>query len=239
MRIAIVRLSPMLALAMAACVIMSGAARADIAVLKVDFGDRIPAGAPVQSGFDVFVIDGTGTPTTRSFTGDIDVTVSDVGADATLDDRVRATPTNSGAFTESDLLRDFVFADNGLNGQGLDVLIQGLTPGGRYDGTVWSHDANVVGGVSRISDWSANGVLVKDDYELARGVPTSNADYQFGFSTRANGLGEILIEARQVGTNASVILNALQLDAVPEPGAVVLLAIGMTGLLAYAWRKRR
>ena len=29
------------------------------------------------------------------------------------------------------------------------------------------------------------------------------------------------------------------IDAIPEPSAIVLLAMGLFGLLAYAWRKRK
>ena len=33
--------------------------------------------------------------------------------------------------------------------------------------------------------------------------------------------------------------GVMYLDAVPEPGTLVLLATGLIGLLAYAWRKRK
>ena len=39
--------------------------------------------------------------------------------------------------------------------------------------------------------------------------------------------------------NQSLGSSALGISAVPEPGAIVLLAAGLAGLLAYAWRRRR
>lgn len=39
--------------------------------------------------------------------------------------------------------------------------------------------------------------------------------------------------------DSCVYIDDLQVSTIPEPGALVLLVMGLLGLLAYAWRKRR
>lgn len=73
--------------------------------LGVDFGDRGTAGTLIKPGFSEFLITTTNVSQTRSFLGGVEVTVSDTGAPS-LDDRNRTGPTNSGAFTDENLLRD-------------------------------------------------------------------------------------------------------------------------------------
>ena len=101
-------------------------------VLALDFNDRGGAGAAnTMSGFTEFLLAGlegaTQTTTTRAF-GAFSVTLNAIGT--TMDDRLRTTPANSGAYTESLLGKDFVFASS--TAAGLDVRIQGLTAGVTY-----------------------------------------------------------------------------------------------------------
>ncbi len=198
-------------------------------VLSIDFGDRAESGPgnPVQSGFEVFTITNANTLTTKTY-GGISVTVSDTNASGNpiLDDRLRAAPANSGGFTQSDLLRDFVFADEGVVGHGLNVLIEGLVPSQQYSMTVWSFDGNFTTATGRLSDWTANGNLVADNYELDGTAPTSNTDKSFSFTVAANGSGAILLSGVQVSASSSVILNGFVLELVPEPGSMALLVLG-------------
>src|SRR5206468_3470634 len=93
--------------------------------LSIDFDAR--GTTNLESGFQRLVIPGAGgatpTPITTLF-GGVEVTVSG-SSGASLDDRVRATPVNGGAFTEEKLLQDFVFASDTSN-RGIDVLLNFL-----------------------------------------------------------------------------------------------------------------
>lgn len=80
-----------------------------------------------------------------------------------LDDRERSgLPANSGALTDSALLRDFIFAVNGAVGTGLDVKVSGLTANATYLVELWSFDAGSIT-MSRTSDWTVNGATLWND----------------------------------------------------------------------------
>ena len=116
-------------------------------VLAIDFNDRAP-GSPTQAGFSSFVIGGTDGniqfgSITRNF-GSQSVTITDTSG-LGFDDRTRTTPTNSGAFTESSLLRDFVFSRELTGTGGIDVTINGLTANQIYTLTAWSFDSGSPG----------------------------------------------------------------------------------------------
>ena len=157
-------------------------------VLSIDFGERVADQSTNTAnnypGFDLFLINSNTSITTpqsgnstRTFAGGLTVTVAGVGTTVTYDDRLRAAPANSGAFTQGALLRDFVFNGSTANGDGLGVTIDGLTPATFYKVTIWSYD-NSSGG-SRVSDWTANGVTVKSAYTFnGSTLPTSDTQYQ-------------------------------------------------------------
>lgn len=214
-------------------------------VLALDFNARSAAGpGNTQAGFQEFVLPGA-SGGTRSF-GAIDVTLTPTGA-STLDDRRRTEPTNSGAFTQQELLRDVVFASGAGTADGLDVLIRGLAPLREYEVTLWSFDDENAG--SRISDWSVNGSLAVNDYVFdgnsasATLAPASNDVFSFSFLATANAAGEILIGGRATGVgNPGVFLNALVLtrvEIVPEPSTLALASLGVVGLIVVGWRRRR
>jgi len=169
-----------------------------------------------QPGFSAFVTSAGGNstttvPTTQTY-GAISVTVSNT-AGFGYDDRLRNDPANSGAFTESFLLRDFLFSRDNTGTGGLDIDISGLTSSLTYRVTVWSFDDSSFG--AKVSDWYANGLLVKTNYTFDGAVsPTSNDQYQFTFDTTANGSGQILIAGRRDLTSSSygAYLNALKVE---------------------------
>src|SRR5690348_11830309 len=85
------------------------------AQLRIDFNDRsndFPA--DTHEDFDAFVITANGgngallTNTTILRFGTITVSAWGNGGNG-LDDRKRSSPANSGAFTEEQLLKDFIF----------------------------------------------------------------------------------------------------------------------------------
>ena len=210
-------------------------------VLSLDFDDRTDANSVTEPGFERFQLDGTTTSvatTTRSY-GPISVTLTGVGAN--IDDRQRTTPANGGSFNLQNIFRDFVFA--GFNAttpavNGMDVRLAGLTPNRPYDITIWSFDSGSAN--SRVTDWSVNGQLVRDDYTFAGGsLPTDDTQYQFTLPAVSDALGEILLSGRRDAitagtTTPTVFLNALRITEVPEPTLLAPLALAL-GLL----RRRR
>jgi hypothetical protein len=243
---------------LARAILLAGIAAAGVnqktlaqSLLKVDFNER-PA-ILTAPGFVSFVIDpadgnaGSNIPTTRTF-GDITLTLSGINASgnpANLDDRIRATPGNSGDFTFGEIYRDFVFysADR-LENSGLNLNVAGLTPNESYIFSIYSFDSGSTG--TRVSDWFANGELVRENYTFNGSVlPTTNDQYRFDFIATATGTGEVLISARRDATSVSptgaaefgVFINALEISQVPEPGTISLFALG--GALALLLRRRQ
>src|SRR5439155_3293774 len=105
-------------------------------------------------------------------------------------------PANSGSFTESLLLRDFIFSTDTTGTGGFDVLASGLTPSHPYRLTLWSYDSGSPN--NRVSDWSANGVVGTNAYIFnGSSLPTSNARYRFGFDATSDGAGRILLSGRR------------------------------------------
>jgi CotH kinase protein/Lamin Tail Domain/Chitobiase/beta-hexosaminidase C-terminal domain len=198
-------------------------------VLAVDFGMRGNAASIAQAGFQHYVIGGTAgtgisTATTRTF-GAYSVTLSSVGA-ALYDDRLRALPTNSGTFTQQDLLRDFVFSRGVTTSTGLDVAVDGLTPNASYRFTVWSFDASSPG--NRVSDWTANGVVAKAAYTFnGSTLPTTDTQYQFTFDSVATAGGQVVLAARwnpataTPTTNPAIFINALTVSQATTPALAV------------------
>lgn len=181
-------------------------------VLEVDFNARNNASNSAP-GFSPFTINGTGIQTgavSRTF-GGISVTLSDASG-LGFDDRSRATPVNSGAFTDAQLLQDFVFSRENIGTSGLDVVIGGLIPAQVYTLSVWSYDSGSPS--TRISDWSANGVTVENYAFAGNTPPVSNDNYRFGLVVVADNLGQITLQGRKdAETNdLSVFLNALRLE---------------------------
>lgn len=189
-------------------------------VLSLDVNDRgQDAGATTQAGFQSLVINSNASmnaltqATTRAF-GGITLTVSNTAPLIGYDDRLRSAPVNSGAFTESLLLRDFIFSTDSTGTSGLDISLGGLAPNGAHRLTVWSYDSGSVG--ARVSDWSANGMLAVNNYTFDGGIlPTSNTQYRFTVDTTASGGGTILLSGRRDTSSSGglgVFLNALQVS---------------------------
>jgi hypothetical protein len=213
------------------------------ALLSVDINDRGATGATnTQAGFSEFVIAG-GSGGTTSY-GSYTVTVSHA-AGGGIDDRRRGQPTNSGAFTEQELLRDFIFANGTESTDGLDVLVQGLASDELYEVVLWSFDDG--SGGNRLSDWYANGILAYDDYRFngdrVPPAPASNDIYSFRFLALSDGSGDLLLSGLAAGGgNPNVFLNAFQINQVeliPEPATLSLLAFGGLALLRRRKRSSR
>lgn len=186
-------------------------------VLALDVNRRGGGAAETQPGFQELALNGAGVQTTvtRTF-GALTVTLSAIGSGASMDDRLRTTgPPNNGPFTESHLLRDFVFASTGS--QGLDLRLQGLTAGASYLLEVWSFDTESPG--VRVSDWTVNGAPLWDDWAFdGNNEPLTNNDYKMAGVFTANAAGELLIAGRTVSGSPAVFLDAVRVSALaPAP----------------------
>src|SRR4029077_17042246 len=118
------------------------------------------------------------------------------------DDRLRPVPANSGAFTESFLLRDFVFSQDNTGTGGLDISVTGLGANLPHRFTVWSFDGQSTG--HKVSDWYAHGALVKSNYTFNSATPpTANNQYQVTFHATVDGSGAMLISGRRDLTSSS------------------------------------
>ncbi len=211
-------------------------------VLALDVNERgVNAATTTQAGFVSFVINSnisTSAIETQAVTrvyGGISVTVSNT-APYGYDDRLRDAPVNGGAFTESLLLRDFIFSRDDSGTGGLDVWLAGLTPHQAYRFTIWSFDSGSLN--TRVSDWFANGTQLISDYTFSGGnLPTANEQYRFGFEAPADGAGRILISGRRdmTSTTFGVFLNALQVETLASVPATNGLAALMLSNNASAY----
>lgn len=122
------------------------------------------------------------------------------------------------------------------------VTIGGLTVGGQYDIALYGRGIQgprttsfMVGGVEKSTsyidlDVTPTHVLTEGvDYVMYRSVVATDGTIAISFydgPTNANGNGE-----GQFG--------GFQISTVPEPGTIILLAISLISLLAYAWKKQK
>ena len=181
--------------------------------LKIDFNDTLEnTAAQTETGFMPFALPAAGPGPVMQRFGGAEVTVA--GAGVTLESRRRATPVNSGAFTEEQLLRDFIFARDALAGEGLDLTIEFMESSQLYAATVWSFDSGSAS-PARISDWFANGNLVVSGYNMINTeLPTSNERWRMNFDVMSDADGKIVIQGRRnpsASAGINVFLNAVQL----------------------------
>ncbi len=193
-------------------------------VLALDINERgeNPA-TTTMPGFSAFVINSNVNntilfaATTRTYNG-LTVTISNT-PNFGYDDRLRPAPENSGDFTESLLLRDFIFSRDDVGTGGLDINITGLNPEGEYRFTIWSFDSGSPN--TRVSHWFANFAPAYTYYNFSGGnLPTSNDQYRFSIDSLADGAGRVLLSGRRdlTSTTFGVFLNALRIEAlIPLP----------------------
>ncbi len=196
-------------------------------VLALDFNER--GTTPVtQPGFSSFVINSNlsattiqTNPTVRTY-GPITLTFSNT-APLGYDDRVRTTPVNSGGFTTSALLRDHIMSRELTSTGGLDLTFTGLVPDQTYGVSIWSFDTGSTG--KRVSNWYANGALVKSNYSFNGSVlPTSDADYQFSFQAKSTPAGALVVSGRRSlssqANSPAVQMNAIRLAITGYAGQI-------------------
>lgn len=181
--------------------------------LKIDFNDTAEnTPAQTEIGFAPFALPGPGPGPVMRLFGGAEVTVAGVGV--TLESRRRTAPVNNGAFTEEQLLRDFIFARDTLAGEGLDLTVEFMDPNQLYAATIWSYDRESAS-PARVSDWLANGVPVVTGYTMINtDVPTNNERWRMNFDITSDADGKMVIQGRRnpsAGAAINVFLNAVQL----------------------------
>ena len=82
-------------------------------------------------------------------------------------------------------------------------------------------------GIWSTGDFTYDDLVNSDD--LIKVLTNYNQTIPAGFSVDGAGLD----------APAIALLNGAGIKTVPEPGTIALLAAGLLGLLAYAWRKRK
>lgn len=198
-------------------------------ILSIDFNDRGQSASTTMPGFDAFEITttaGTGAQSNATVrpVGAYTVTVASSGSGITYDDRLRPDPQDGGDFTQSLLLRDFVFCGSATSGTGLDITIDGLESNQVYLVRIWSFDVSSTG--NRVSDWSVNGTLLQADYVFnGANPPTDNTQNVFTMKAVATDQGRLLIQGRRDAATASagsVFVNALQLEVAPPDPPVFI-----------------
>ena len=214
-------------------------------VFSLDVNDRSTAPAGVtEAGFSSFVINSNVSATaiqtqaTVRVFGGITVTVSNTAPHG-YDDRLRAAPLNSGAFTESLLLRDYLSSQDITGTGGLDIGLTGLSANQPHRFTVWSYEGQATA-TPRVSDWFANGNLVKSNYTFTpNATPTSNEQFRFTFDAVATGSGAALISGRRDATSSAsaigVYFNALKIERLTPQAATNALGTLMLSNNASAY----
>lgn len=180
--------------------------------------------APVDPDVSGYLVDSTGSAKSVKF--DVGMTASDTCA-----------PANQAGNL---LLDDYVFF--GPTQPTVNFSFQGLTAGNAYDlllyGEAGAQSTSIypttftVGGVGKSLNNAAafDGSYVEDrDYVSFSGVVADGSGMISGTVTSP--------------TDFYFIFNGVQITGdfaeAPEPSTCALLMVGLTGLLAYAWRKRK
>jgi hypothetical protein len=163
-----------------------------------------------------------------------------------IDDRLRTTPTNSGAFTFADLYDDIIFAGTttGPTG-GMNLTVSGgaLLPNTQYVVSIYDFDSGSSPAPQpRTANWldGNNGdALVVATAMATAAPPTTNEQYKFTGIAQTDAAGVLLLKGRNTTANATnggvsigVIINGFEINEVPEPAslALFLAAVAMVQL---------
>jgi hypothetical protein len=223
-------------------------------VLGIDFG-----GGATQAGFQSWNTgtDGAG-PKTSTFTasnltlvptGSVGATLAG-GTDAanlandinSLNVRTRVgAPTNSGAFTQADLMVDRVVTTGGPAGSGLFLQLTGFAPNTTFGVQVWGYDTQTAGGAKpgnfALYDRTNGANAQLGSFSATAGsLPTDNNTFSATGTVTSDATGKIVLESIS-NIDGTGIMNGVLISSVPEPTAATLLVLaGCAPLLA---RRRR
>jgi hypothetical protein len=236
---------------------------ASAALLSVDFNDRTGGAGSTpsntQAGFSAWKMSGTTaassaletqavgayTVTLQAFDDHQDENTTTTGIqDGTgqIDDRLRTTPTNSGAFTFADLYDDVIFAGlttGPTGGMDLTVSSGALLPNTQYVVSIYAFDSGSSPAPQpRAANWldgnNSNALVTATSFGGAT-LPTSNDQYKFSGLAQTDASGVLFLKGRNTTPNGSngadtigVFINGLEINEVPEPASLALFLVAAT-----------
>ncbi|MCA9261748.1 MAG: lamin tail domain-containing protein, partial [Planctomycetales bacterium] len=191
-------------------------------VIKLDFNDEFSSelgAADTEPGYQPFTLGDSG-----STVAGVKVTLSSLGG-AVLEDRDRSVPLDvSPSFTLDQIYDDFIFANDDVpsSGQGLEVLLENLTPGALYRLVLRSYDGGNSGG-DRESVWTevsgATPITLAANYVFnAASPPTSDGDATISAFVYASSEGSLRVRGVNANAERAVFLNALELQGGGQAG---------------------
>jgi hypothetical protein len=156
-----------------------------------------------------------------------------------------STAAQAGAIDASvrDLYRDYYYNNSTTNGVGVTLTIDGVTPNTDYDLTLWSYDAASSTTVGTPTVWSplsgsgttgTSGTVVN----IRNPSPTAvyDSDNMATIRVRSSGTKLEIFGTTTAGSGGTR-LNAIELNAVPEPSAIILAALSAIGVgFVLRWR---
>jgi hypothetical protein len=237
-------------------------------LIAVDFNDRQTTDvSDTAPGFSPYLLPGTSasvtvgasqlisgyTVTLTPFDDGQDENLTTAGVQntaAAIDDRDRATPVDSGAFTYGQLYDDVIFAGGsaGFTG-GMDLSVTGgsLLPNTQYLVSLYAFDSGSNTGTQpRSANWTdlnnGDALVVATSFNGAN-LPTTDDQYKFTGIATTDATGTLLIRGRNSiplpttgGVTQGVFLNGFEINPVPEP--TTLAACGVALLPAMLRRRR-
>jgi len=164
------------------------------------------------------------------------VTFAAVGG-ATIGFRDRGVGNTDGTGADSannDMWRDFIFVSgsDATGTKGLDITITGLLFSTNYNVRVWAWDDST--STNPVATWNGNSLTFPNTPD-----PASLNDYVVSFTATTDNLGTLVLQGR--GVNAAtnnVFINGFELTAVPEPGSLALLGLGLMMTIGFIRLKR-
>ena len=96
----------------------------------------------------------------------------------------------------------------------MNITIGGLPASTPLRVSIWSFDSTSSG--QRVSDWSCNGVVVRENYTFnGAAAPANNDQYRFDFTATTTASGQFVIEGRRDPSSSTfgVFINALRIES--------------------------